>query len=55
MKKYGIEFHFFSPSRVVLGVEFLKGIIHEEEGDSYYKELVIGFFFFYIEITLREQ
>lgn len=55
MRKYGIEFHLFSPSRVCLGLEFMQGIIHEKEGDSNYKELVIGFFFFYIEITLREQ
>lgn len=55
MRKYGVEFHFFSPSRTVLGLEFMQGIIHEKEGDSYYKELVIGFFFFYIEFTVREQ
>lgn len=55
MRKYGIEFHLFSPSRAVFGVEFLQGIIHEDEGDSYYKELVIGFLFFYIELTLRER
>ena len=55
MKKYGVEFHFFSPSRICLGLEFLQGIIHEESGDSYYKELVIGFFFFHIEITVRQS
>lgn len=55
MKKYGIELHLFSPSRVVLGIDFLQGVIHEEHGDSYYKELILGFLFFYVEITLREQ
>jgi hypothetical protein len=53
MRKFGIEFHFLSPSKVCLGIEYLQGIIHEEE-DSYYNELVIGFLFFYIEITIRK-
>ena len=55
MNKYGVEFHFFSPSRASLGISFLQGVIHEEQGDSHYKELVIGFLFFFIEITVRQS
>jgi hypothetical protein len=55
MKKYGVEVHLFSPSRVCLGIDFIEGVIHEKSGDSNYKELVIGFLFFYVEITLRQK
>lgn len=53
--KYGIEFHFFSPSKIHLGINYLEGIIHEEDGDKNYRELVLGFLFFYIELTTRER
>lgn len=52
---YGIEFEFLSPSRIYLGFAHTKGIIHEEDGDKKYNEFVIGFLFFFIEITTRER
>jgi len=52
---YGVEFHFFSPSKVNLGISFLQGILHEEEGDYHYKELNLGFFFFFIELTAKKR
>jgi hypothetical protein len=55
MRKYGLEFCFLSPSRLNLGVNYLQGIIHEEDGDKNYIEITLGFLFFYIEITVRER
>lgn len=53
--RYGVEFEFFSPSRAHLGISFLQGILHKEEGDYNYAEINIGFLFFFIEITLRKR
>ena len=52
---YGVEFHFFSPSRSNLGISFLQGVLHEENADFSYQELNIGFLFFFIEITTRKR
>lgn len=52
---YGIEFQFLSPSRIHLGISFLQGILHKEEGDYDYSEINIGFLFFFIEITFRKR
>jgi hypothetical protein len=52
---YGVEFHFFSPARVNVGLSFLQGTLHLEDGDYDYKELVVGLFFFFIEITAKKR
>jgi hypothetical protein len=52
---YGVEFHFFSPSRAHLGISFLQGILHEEEADYSYQEVNLGFLFFFIEITAKKR
>ena len=53
--QYGVEFHFFSPSRVSLGINYLEGTLHLEDEDFDYKELTIGFIFFFIEITTKKR
>lgn len=53
--KYGVEFHFFSPSQIHLGFSYLEGVIHEDESDSNYREIRFGFLLFYIEFTTRER
>ena len=52
---YGVEFHFFSPSRMNLGISYLQGTLHEEECDFDYQELNLGFLFFFIEITTKKR
>lgn len=52
---YGVEFHFLSPSQIHMGFSYIEGVIHEEEGDSDYREFRLGFLFFFIEITTRER
>lgn len=52
--KIQISLHFLSPSKITLGYDSTTGILHEETGDKYFQEHILGFFFFYISLLMTK-
>jgi len=55
MKKYKLEFEFLNPSRCLAGINYTAGVIHEEDGDKDFHELMLGFIFFNINFIITKE
>lgn len=55
MKDYRLEFSLLNSCKVILGIDYTEGTLHEEDGDKDFKEVVLGFFFFYISFMIIKK
>lgn len=49
--KYSVNFYFLSQGKILLGLDFTRGVERKTTGEYRFNELSIGFIFFFVAIT----